>query len=89
MAEVRFKHAENVVVRDEGEETFLFNADTAAFIVVNETARFIWDKIAEETSVGDIVTSLLKEYDVSEETARQDTHEHLEQLVQRGFLVHV
>ena len=89
MTDTRLKHAENVVTRDEGDETFLFNADTANFIVINETARFIWDRCEEEATSENLLTKLLDEYEVTEEVAKKDLAEHIEKLTQSGFLIAV
>ncbi len=89
MTNTRLKHAQNVVTRDEGDETFLFNADTANFIVINETARFIWDQCQEEAISENILTKLLDEYEVTEEEAKKDLEEHIEKLTQSGFLIAV
>ncbi|MBN1492831.1 MAG: PqqD family protein [Candidatus Omnitrophica bacterium] len=87
MSEKQLKHAENVVTRDEGDETFLFNADTANFIVINETARFIWDRCEQPVTIDTLLKNILDEYEVGEAEAKKDLDEHIEKLKQSGFLI--
>jgi hypothetical protein len=89
MKQTRIKQTKNIVTRDEGEETFLFNADTANFITINETGRFIWDRCEEATTTEALLKYILDEYEVSEAEAKKDLDEHIAQLKQNGFLVEV
>lgn len=87
MSDTRLKQAKNVVTRDEGDETFLFNADSADFIVINKTARFIWDRCKQPCSAGCLLRNILDAYEVSEAQAKKDLDKHIAQLKERRFLI--
>ena len=60
-----------------GEASKIFNG----IIKINDTGRFIWDKLAEGTDTSAIVDALLSEYDgVDRETAEKDVNKFIEVL---------
>jgi uncharacterized protein with ATP-grasp and redox domains len=60
--------------------------DFSAMITTNETGAFIWNLLKEERSINDLLSELLKEYDVDEETARADILEFLKTLKENKVL---
>lgn len=48
--------------------------------VLTELGAFIWDLLPEAEGEQDILTRVLEEYDVSEETARTDIEKFLQKL---------
>jgi hypothetical protein len=48
----------------------------------NETAAFIVDCLKQETTEEEIVTKMMKTYEVDADTAKKDVHKILEQLGQ-------
>lgn len=57
-----------------------------ALYTLNETSGFIWNAIAPGMSDDDIAARLVKEYDVSEETARADVKRVLGELAAIGAI---
>lgn len=55
-------------------------------ITMNELGRSIFDLLAREQTVEQLVERIVGEYDVSPETAREDTLEFLQQLRDIGAL---
>ncbi len=53
---------------------------------LNETSAFLWRHLEEETTEGALLTALLSEYEVDEETARQDIAKFLDSLRQAHVL---
>ncbi len=49
-------------------------------IKLNESGKFIWDKLAEGATKEEIVDALLAEYDVSRETAENDVDKFIAEL---------
>ncbi len=56
-------------------------------ITLNDTGRFLWEKLEQETSEEALAAALLAEYDVDEETARKSVHGFVEKLKENDFLV--
>ncbi len=44
--------------------------DMDMMITLNDTGRFLWERMEQETDVDTLVQALLAEYDVSPETAK-------------------
>lgn len=55
-------------------------------ITVNEVGVALWEMLQEEVTLDDLVKGILDEYDVSEEIAREDIQEFLEELIKGGIL---
>ncbi len=60
--------------------------DLKAVITLNETGKFIWEQLAEETEATAVVEALLSEYDVDRETAENHVKAFVETLEKHGFL---
>lgn len=55
-------------------------------ITVNEIGAFLWNLLQEDVTREDLVAKVLDEYEVDEETAREDIQEFLDTLVSGGIL---
>jgi len=73
---------EHIVV-GEGLKQINFNK----MIVLNETACFLWEKLeGKDFTLDDMVSLLLGEYEVNEETARKDAQALIEKLKENSIL---
>ena len=61
--------------------------DLNMMITVNETGRFLWEHLLEDTDEAALIAALLKEYDVDEETAAGAVRRFVDKLNANGFLV--
>ena len=66
-----------------GQESISFNS----MITTNETGAFLWEKLKEETTEKELLSALLAEYDVDEDTAKADISEFLAKLKDGKLLV--
>ena len=55
-------------------------------ITVNEVGVFLWNKLQEEITFEELLKSVLDEYDVEEDVAREDIQEFLDQLIKGNIL---
>lgn len=63
------------------------NIDFSKVITLNETSRFIWDKLKDGVdSVDSLVGALTSEYEVDEQTARNDIEALIAQFVELGVM---
>ena len=62
-----------VAIEDKAKE---FNG----LINLNETGAFIWKQLEKDTDENAVVAALLREYDVTEEVARQSVNEFVTKL---------
>ena len=61
--------------------------DLNMMITLNDTGRFLWEKLENEVSKEELVTALLAEYDVDEATAKAAVLSFTAKLSANGFLV--
>lgn len=73
--------AGQVVVLPVGEDL-----DLNMMITLNETGRFLWECLQEETDETGLVSALLKEYDVDEATAISAVRNFVNKLNDNDFL---
>jgi len=53
---------------------------------LNETGAFLWKKFAEGAELEDLVQAMVSEYDIDEQTARNDITDFISQLQEKGLL---
>jgi len=72
-----------LAINDEG---FIFDPETGNSFTVNKTGLFIIKLLKEGKSEDEIVSCLTNEFEVSEEEAKQDLLDFIEQLKILGLL---
>ena len=55
-------------------------------ITINEIGKDIFGFLKEEHSEDEVVSYILSNYEVTEEKAREDVHEFIEKLIQKGIV---
>lgn len=60
--------------------------DLNMMITLNDTGKFLWQKLEVGAEVDELVADLLKEYDVDEATARTGVERFIAKLNENGFL---
>lgn len=60
--------------------------DLKVVITLNETGKFIWERLDEETDVDTLVNALLAEYDVEKAVAEAHVKAFVKTLSDNGFL---
>ncbi len=60
--------------------------DFSSMIMLNEVSAFLWLQLKEEKTEGDLLKSVLKEYDVDRETAERDIKIFVKELAAAGVL---
>lgn len=60
--------------------------DLNMMITLNETGKFLWEKLEKGAEEEELVAALLSEYDVAEETAKAHVVAFVQKLNGHGFL---
>lgn len=55
-------------------------------VTVNEVGVSLWKMLQNEVTFEDLVNGILEEYDVDEETAREDIRDFLDRMIESGIL---
>lgn len=55
-------------------------------ITVNQTGAFLWEQLAQEQTLDALVQAITNEYEVAQETAKQDVQSFLDKLRPTGAL---
>lgn len=89
---VIMKTNKNFILRNIAGENILVATGEAAqnfngMITLNEVASFIWNNVDECGSVEKLITSILDEFDIDEETARRDVEGFTNELIRMGMVV--
>ena len=74
--------AGDYVIIPTGQTVLCFNG----LITVNEIGAFLWNILQNDVTVDDLVKCVLKEYEVDEDTAREDIQEFLDTLIDGGIM---
>lgn len=60
--------------------------DLSSMITLNETGKFLWERIEKGTEMDELVQALLAEYDVDKTTARRSVENFVSKLKENDFL---
>jgi len=74
--------AGNSIVIAVGDEALNFNG----IITINGAGTFLWEKLAEGADKNELLSAMLAEYDIDEETASKDIDEFIEKLKKADLL---
>lgn len=72
---------QNIVVAV-GEESKDFNG----IIKLNDTGRFLWERLQKETDIKSLTSAMLSEYDIDEATAEADVSDFINSLKEADLL---
>ena len=80
-----YKLKTKFVAREVGNEMILVPltgnvAQMSELFTLNETARFIWQNITENSTIADIEYLMTNEFDIDTETAKEDIEKFMKQL---------
>ena len=83
--------AKDFILRDIAGECVLVptGATTQEFnglITMTDTARFIWENLEKVDSLEELVQKLLEEYEIDEETAKNDAVAFISELLKVSFI---
>jgi len=68
------------------EESILLNLQTKQYYSLNETGRDIWAGITERRSIDEIVSRLVRDYNVRAKEARKHVDDFLLDLIKNGLV---
>ncbi len=81
-----FTHCPDIRYRIIGGEAVVMRQSDAEVLVLNGVGARILELVASESSVGEIVDTLLAEYDVEREILEQDVRDYLQNLLDGGVI---
>ena len=84
------KLKDGFVLRDVAGQTVVLpsgdDLDLNMMITLNETGKFLWERIADGADEAGLVNALLAEYDVDADTARASVQRFVKKLCENGFI---
>ncbi|MBQ8696127.1 MAG: PqqD family protein [Clostridia bacterium] len=85
------KIKDGFVAREVGGETIVIavgerSREFNAMITLNETGKFLWDRMTTDTDADTLTAALLSEYEVDEETAKGAVARFIASLEKAGLL---
>ncbi len=84
----KFALAEGISLQSipELEHYFAFNTSTGDHFKLNHTAHWVLEAISSETSFHELVDKFTKEYDLSQETAKEDLSEIIRYALENNII---
>lgn len=83
------KLKDGFVLREVAGETVVLpsgdNLNLNMMITLNETGKFLWERLEKGAEQEELVAALLGEYDVDEATAKRSVESFCSKLVEHGF----
>ena len=84
-----YKRTEQVEWRKFENESLLLNVQTGTYFRINEVGSFIWETLDGKKTAENLINSMVKQFDVTEETARLDYQNFTAQLLQDKLVISV
>jgi hypothetical protein len=82
----RFVVAANVHARRFDEETVILHLDAGQYFSLDAVGTHVWQELEKGSSLAEAVESVMGEYDVDEDTARNDVRRLAGELIAEGIL---
>ncbi len=87
MTDSRYTLKTDIVFREEGNDSFLFDPATGKVRILNETGTMIYQRLMLNLNRNEIIDSIISEYDnVNREDLEGDLDEFTAQMEQSGIL---
>lgn len=87
MSSDNLKANSRIVFREEDEEALLFDPDTGAVKILNETGKLIWSNLDGKTDKDSLVRKIRSAFNISDENKiREDLEKFLTELDKLNFL---
>ena len=67
-------------------EAVLLHLGSGVYFGMNEVATFAWEKMTRGTTFGEVLSALLAEFEVTEETLRSDLERFVSALVEKKLI---
>lgn len=84
---VNVKLARDLNVTDLSGEKVMVDFESGKYYLIKGVGNDIWDMIQQEMTAGEMVTHLLKEYDVDEEVCKDSVVGFLQNLRNSGLIL--
>ena len=84
--ETKINLIKKIDVTDMAGDKVMIDFESGKYFLLRGTAVDIWDNIQNETTVGELVKTLLGIYEIDEETCLNGTEQFLSQLEEANFI---
>lgn len=69
-----------------GDELGMLNVETSMYYILDSISKDIWHLLTTERTVDDLVSTMMKEYEVSEEVCRRDVNKLMEDMINKELV---
>jgi hypothetical protein len=81
-----YKINKGFIVQKLDDKTVIFDGDNSVLYTFNETASYIFKKLKTGQSEKEIITSLIKRYNIKEDRAKKDIKELIAELKKKKII---
>lgn len=82
----KFTQNRKIIHSKIGDEVVMMDMDSGFYFGLNTIGSAIWDKLASPITAHELIDLLMKEFSVERIVCESDTHEFLNQLLERGII---
>lgn len=86
LADRTLRVSDQVIFKPVGDEMVLLDFQSGMYYGLDPVGARIWQLLAAQHSLGDVVETILGEYDVAREDVERDIDRLVEELERRGLL---
>jgi hypothetical protein len=79
---------DDVVWREVEDELVVLELSTSTYVTLNGSAKFLWETLADGSTLDKLVSSLVGRYSISPEQARSDIEAFIAALDERELIAH-
>ena len=79
------KRCDNVYGSELDNQVCLFNYDSAKYYILNSTGSIVWDLLSEPKTKKEIITSFLKNFEVSKSQCVAEVEEFISDALEKGI----
>ncbi len=83
---IKYIQNKKVIQSKIGDEVVMLDMDTGFYFGLNSVASKIWGKLETEVSFDEIISDLLKEYNIDKLTCENETKNFLDQLLDKNII---
>ena len=84
---MRYIKNDEIIINEIDDEIFMMDIEAGKYYGINAVGARIWTLLDECKNEDEIVSKLLKEYDIDEETCKNETYEFIQGLLDKSALL--
>lgn len=86
---MKYIQNKDIIAAEIDDEIVMLDIEQGKYFALNPVAKDIWELLANEQNMDELINQLVLIYDIDFETCRIDTQEHLTELIKLNIIITV